>query len=99
MPFVPRPHRNNIFLLCILGSFLDTRIYATPVSNGAPNWRSIQHRLVHMDDVEALFEHGAFPPVFDSSGGDAIKESWDLQYNMAEEVLRAVRSEMEAIDV
>lgn len=70
-----------------------------PFMDGPPDWKSAEQRIDYMDRVKISFERGDFPTVSDLRGGNVIKRCWDYQYSTAEEVLRAVRLEREAVDV
>ena len=70
-----------------------------PFLNGPPDWHSTEDKFAYVDKVDALFRKGVFPTVSGLSGGEVIEGCWNGLYSTAEEVLQAIRLEMEVIDV
>ncbi|KAB5514876.1 kinase [Coniochaeta sp. 2T2.1] len=67
-----------------------------PYRDSPPEWSSVQEKQAYEAQVDGWLKRGHFPPVSHVIGGNVIKGCWDHQYKTAEEVLKAVRSEIVA---
>ncbi|CZS96270.1 uncharacterized protein RCO7_04970 [Rhynchosporium graminicola] len=59
---------------------------------------TVEDQNVYETYVNKMFAAGIFPDVSLLEGGKVIKGCWDHQYKTSEEVLWAIKSEMEALD-
>ncbi|CZT13927.1 uncharacterized protein RAG0_17513 [Rhynchosporium agropyri] len=59
---------------------------------------TMEDQNVYETYVNKMFAAGIFPDVSLLEGGKVIKGCWDHQYKTSEEVLWAIKSEMEALD-
>jgi serine/threonine protein kinase len=57
-----------------------------------------EEKNTYETQVNEFFAAGIFPDVSNLSGGNVIKGCWQHQYKTAEDVLRALKSEMIALD-
>ncbi|KAF2835319.1 kinase [Patellaria atrata CBS 101060] len=81
-----------------LGSIIYTILTGHwPYREGLPPV-TMEEKCSYESNVNKMFEAGVFPDVSRLRGGRVIKGCWDHQYQTAEEVLLAIKSEMAVLN-